>query len=55
MKCIENKNSISKIIKNVNLTIPCTDSEIYFFNKTILNKMVKNLQKMKGIEKVTRE
>ena len=24
-------------------------------NKTILNKMVKNLQKMKGIEKVTRE
>ncbi len=24
-------------------------------NKTILNKIVKNLQKMKGIEKVTRE
>ena len=35
------KNSISKIIKNVNLTIPCTDSEIYFFNKTIKKK--KNL------------
>ena len=35
------KKSIIKIIKNINVTIPCTDSEISFFSKNLLNK--KNL------------